>query len=372
MIVNVPINVKVGWRQKPTLTVSVLLTLFFLGPSPVALAQLPGVPGGLAEPKPTSSLVVKPEVYFGLEQPIYSISLSPDGKTAAISGASSQKPVTIADITIPKILKTFGKDNKNIYKKNIFCVAFAPDGKTLATSGTAPRIWEASTWKGLKNLEQFSEMTGRLAYSPDGKFLATLETNRTVVLRDLSGAKEPVCFSMQKGKWFANLAYSPDGKTLAVGDLSGYVELRDLSAPVPFKDLGNQKPSLTLQCGRVGLAYVGFTTDSQSLVTGCGSLDGALVEIWDLKTGKVKYSWKLKGIYDSGPRMALSPDGKTVAIEKRGNYIDLYDLNTGQAWASLGPHLGIVKCIAFSRDGSTLVSGTSADYAYVFKVPQKK
>jgi len=56
----------------------------------------------------------------------------------------------------------------------IWDVAFSPDGKTLATGSTdgTVKLWNTATWQELMTLSDTRKKVGRLMFSPDGSTLA--------------------------------------------------------------------------------------------------------------------------------------------------------------------------------------------------------
>jgi WD40 repeat protein len=115
------------------------------------------------------------------------------------------------------------------------------------------------------------------------------------------------------------------------------------------------------------LRFVGFAKQGQLLVTGSW-MDH--VQAWDVQTGKRIYRLNLKKKLAFIEALALSPDGKTLAIAGSGYYVRLFDVATGQDWALLGQPDTRASCLAFSSDGITLVSG-GAGFVHVFKVPKR-
>jgi WD40 repeat protein len=107
-----------------------------------------------------------------------------------------------------------------------FAVAYSNDGKLLATgaSDSTARIWNASNGKELKVLKGHDSGVNDVVFSPDGKILATASSDRTVKLWDVTGGN--VIKSLEGHKdYVLQLAWSRDGKILASGDVDGVIKL---------------------------------------------------------------------------------------------------------------------------------------------------
>ena len=100
-------------------------------------------------------------------------------------------------------------------KEQGLCVRFSPDGKLLAASGgqtSVPhdkpwpsriKVWDAGSHAELRTIEAHTNSIPALAFSPDGKTLASGSMDQTVKLWD-TATQAP-----------QTLAFSPDGKVLA-------------------------------------------------------------------------------------------------------------------------------------------------------------
>ena len=80
------------------------------------------------------------------------------------------------------------------YTGDVYSVAWSPDGKTLATGSDdqTVKLWEAATGKLLANLPGHTGAVYSIAWSPDGRTLASGSGDRTVKLWDAAAGKERI------------------------------------------------------------------------------------------------------------------------------------------------------------------------------------
>ncbi|EED12010.1 wd40 repeat pf20, putative [Talaromyces stipitatus ATCC 10500] len=142
-----------------------------------------------------------------------------------------------------------------------------------------------------------------------------------------------------KGSFFA-VAFSPDGKLVASGSVDYTIKLWDLAT-------GTLRQTLEGHSGPV--LAVAFSPDGK--LTASGSYDKT-VKLWDPATGTLRQT--LEGHSDLIQTVAFSPNSKLVASGSYDKMVKLWDLATGTLRQTLEDHSGLVRVVAFSPDGKFL------------------
>jgi WD40 repeat protein len=195
------------------------------------------------------------------------------------------------------------------------------------------------------------------ALSPDGRSLALAEEGTIRILEVATGREKAVLRSPEAQ--IGSLAFSPDGRSLASGGWS-----RVESTPGTFSwDSSLRLWDLTINRQSSGWkrslgaalpfgCQVAFAADGRTLLG--EHMFGYLV-IVDTKTRAVVHAWRSDGLLQTSS--ALSPDGKRVLWTPDGRTVLLTELDSGKARHTWSVAPGTVRSLAFSKDGRKVIVG---------------
>jgi len=260
------------------------------------------------------------------------LALSPDGKTLATAvNYQYDLAVTLTDAaTFEPKLPDRG------HATRIRGIAFRPDGTQVATGawdGTV-RVWDARTGRPVRKIE--SPYTGALAYGPDGKhlFVAGAWDGRIRVYDPDGGTL--VRESDAKSGALRAVVVSADGRTVVTAGSQVRAWAVDGKLVREF-----EAPAMALR--------VALSPDGESVAA--AGLDGRL-RVYGFRTGKKVF--EAAGPSEQIGAIAFSPDGRLLAWSDGAHSIRLTDAATGREVATLRTKVDPLDCLTFSPDGKTL------------------
>jgi WD40 repeat protein len=337
------------------------------------------------------------------------IAFSPDGKYIASGGRDGtilvQEMVTGREVTSMKLGgKNPSKDssaNPQIYwtsqgdENKVNSIAYSPDGKYIV-SGSADntvRIWDsengyeiARMLPGYNKVIQSGHtyyMSGvnSVAFSPDGKYVASGGTDGNIYIWDVSSKQEVARMTSvlknDMGPYtnydVLSVAFSPDGKYVVSGNMDNTVRIWDLATKQEVA-----RPSLysSERFSPAGVRSVAFSPDDRYVVWGGDNT----IHVWDtvkkqetLHMNHDHFDYSIEGgiysledseksSYGWVSSVAYSYDGKYILSASADNTVRIWDAVTGQEISR------IVHNEAFTSSGGVYSVAISPDGKYVASV----
>jgi WD40 repeat protein len=218
-------------------------------------------------------------------------------------------------------------------------LAFSPDGKLLATATTDNEIclWQVAEGRKILICQGHTGWVHTVAFSPCGNLFASGSEDETIRLWDVQSGQ---CIAILKGHthWVWSLAFNPDGTRLASGSNDQTIRLWDIKT----------EQCLQVLQGHTGWVWsVAFAPNGSILAS--GSTDHS-VRIWDVQTGICLRV--LEGHDNWVQTVAFNPmtgDDPVLILASGSNdrTVRLWNAQTGDCFKILEGHTNWVQSLAF-------------------------
>jgi WD40 repeat protein len=233
----------------------------------------------------------------------------------------------------------------------VSAIAFSPDGKLLAIGDyLKTRVIQVSDWKEVLRLRR----AGALAFSPDGRYLA-MSDDKDIAIVSLSDGKALRILRGHKNI-ITCLAFSHDGKLLASASVDRTIALWNPS-------LGQVLRTMTRHTDTVNAVL--FSEDDRQLFS-VGN-DRA-IRVWQVADGR-----EMRHITGDLPgpayKIAVSSDGQLVATIL-GAEIKLLDLRDGQVVRTIATQDAVITDVEFSPAGQLLAASLCTSFSSEFECLQ--
>jgi WD40 repeat protein/serine/threonine protein kinase len=300
-----------------------------------------------------------------------------------LASASTDGPVRIWDLAASQLVTTLPVE------RAVHSIAFRPGGGQLAVGGDdGLAVWDLATASLWKTLEGHRAAVRAVAYSPDGKLLASGSFDRTVRVFDAAsgvpvstfeGHQDPVfgvafdasgarvvsagldntvrVFEARTGRSLqVLLGHDESVRAVAVDPASPRIATGSLDRTIRVWSLEGSSAVRVLDAEGDFLAAVAFSPDG-SRVAAAASATGAL-HVFDARTGEAKF--RAPGESGGALALAFSPDGAWIALGgEEDSAVRICDASTGRVLRALSGHEASVTSVAFGPDRSRLASASA-------------
>ncbi len=274
-----------------------------------------------AGPKTQDQRRRPPEVsHLSHDNAVNAVAFSPD---------SGRYVLTASDDSTARLFETLTSREvtRHVHAGGALAIAFSSDGQYIATAGVdgVVSISNTSDHSEMMNIpEKPDEGFAQMSASVDGHFLATLSSDSTVRVLDLSNANVVCGPFVPRGASFSDIAVSNGGTLVAVGGEAGLAAFQC--------DAGKQVglPRLT----RAGVVNSIDMTPDGRYVAALFQTDNTL-QVIDASNGKPQWSKPSK---DELTVVAFSPSGAMLAAAGKGESVSIFRTSSGEPVGRKLPH----------------------------------
>ncbi len=294
---------------------------------------------------------------------ISDIAISPD--LQIIAGRSNDAKIHIWNIDTGELLANPWQDSGQIGS-----LAFSLDGRTIASGGLGNNninLWQISTdniYQRSLSLQGANYGADFIVFSPDGNRLFVGDSSNKIKIWQLPNPK-PITLSRQSQGTVKTLAISKDGNFLVSGSLKGEIEIWNLNSQNSQNSLYLQNAHPNQQQSIVSSIVI---DDNKSQMIS-GGFDGT-IKIWNLKNGEI-----LRTINDAPEKitsLAISPNQNYIISASRDGVISKWDINNGKlikSYKLLDYFSENISKINF-RNQDVIVAGYDANNIKFWEIPQ--
>lgn len=290
------------------------------------------------------------------------VGFSPDNKLLVSVG---NETINIWNVTTSQTIKSIHYPSTILHSNYPTYVGFSPDGM-LVVSGDGDgviRLWDVSTGQNTATLEGHTGSISSIAFSPDGKSIASASLARTLLpsnnpvdntvrLWDVASGQVK---SILKGHTdsVSSIIFSPDNRFIVSGSLDKTIRVWDIASGQTTTVLQNDSEIKDIASDPSGnlIASVGFDNTAH---------------VWDIANIRIKSS--LTGHSESMFGLAFNWNSKLLAAGDRSGTIHIWDVEKLQEVSAIKGHKEDIERVKFISKGNMLVSASENATVHVWQL----
>lgn len=292
----------------------------------------------LASIVPTAKHADPPEAYR-VPLPVTAVAFSPDGKELAVGGYHE---ITVWDPAAGNLLRRI----KNVAERT-YRLAYSPDGKYLAAASGDPgrlgevRLFDAASGKLARVLGTMSDAAFAVAFSPDGQRLAASSADRSIRVYDVESASQLVLIE-DHADWVMSVAWSHDGNLLVSAS-------RDKTSKVFDANTGQSQITYS---GHGNTVYdASFSPDNKQVLSGGADKQ---IHVWNVSDAK-----KTANIGGFGNEVYVSQViGDQLYCASADKTAKQFNVNDRKLIRNYAGHTDWVYTLAVNPEAKRLATGT--------------
>ena len=263
-------------------------------------------------------------------------------------GQTGAKPAEIPAIkSSAEMLWKVGRNAPGVaHRGKVNAVAISPSGNIVASAGQDQviKLWNASDGSLIKNLKGHSDEINALAFSPGGSKLASAAGDGKIKFWTVPGGE--LAKTIDSGMGVNSVRFSPDGQTLASAAF-GVVKLWSVSSGEQVKSF--KAPLL------MSISSVAISPDGKMLAA---SGSNYIINVWDLKAGKIERSIYGPVPTSSANAITFSPGGGLIAVAGSDKQVKLWNSYSGKSAGIIEAHAKTVTALDWSASGNLATVST--------------
>lgn len=273
----------------------------------------------------------------GHSLPVYSLAISPDGKT--IASGSEDGTIKLWKLESQELIYTLAGHSRMVNS-----VAISGDGQTLASGSkdNTIKLWNPKTGELIRTLEGHSASVTSVAIDPSATILASGSADKTIKIWNLKTGELIRSLSGHTG-FVESVAIALDGSLLASGSRDTTIKIWNLKTGELMR---------TLPKNSWVVSSVAFSSDGKTLAS---STCGPRIKLWDLHSGQLLHS--LNSPSSTLCSVAIGHNGQIIGGSSDGT-IKLWDLKTGTLLSNIPGHNRDVVALALGPNGRAIASAS--------------